>query len=55
MKRLWIIPLLLAALLLLLAACDSKNPADTPAEDIYKAWQTDAVAFQSETLSYRLY
>ena len=34
---------------------DTLRTTDTPAEDIYKAWQTDAVAFQSETLSYRLY
>ena len=34
---------------------DTLRATDTPAEDIYKAWQTDAVAFQSETLSYRLY
>ena len=42
MKRLWIIPLLLAALLLLLAACDTKDPADTPAEDTTAAEVTDA-------------
>ncbi|MBQ7910371.1 MAG: DUF1343 domain-containing protein [Clostridia bacterium] len=34
---------------------DTLRTTDIPAEDIYKAWQTDAVAFQSETLSYRLY
>jgi beta-N-acetylhexosaminidase len=34
---------------------DTLRATDTPAEDIYKAWQTDAVAFQSETVSYRLY
>ena len=42
MKRLLMIPLLAAALLLLLAACDTKDPADTTAEDTTAAEVTDA-------------
>ena len=42
MKRLLIIPLLLATLLFSLAACDAKDPADTPAEDTTVAEVTDA-------------
>ena len=42
MKRLLIIPMLLAALLLLFAACDAKDPADTTAEDTTAAELTDA-------------
>ena len=41
MKRLLMIPLLAAALLLLLAACDTKDPADTPAEDTTAPEVTD--------------
>lgn len=34
---------------------DTLRTTDTPAKDIYKAWQTDAEAFRNETLIYRLY